>query len=88
MCSKLVSINFEEFKKEISGLQEFLEEKLSVEVKVEAKAKVMTVGSKEDKLSRGKVKDCIERFFYRKGLSDAYRVSSQKDELKIVKMKT
>lgn len=83
----MVSINVDELKDEVSGLREFLEEKLSVEVKVEGK--VVNVGSEKEKLSRGKVKDCMERFFYRNGLSDTYKVSSsQKDELKVVKKKT
>ena len=84
----MVSINIDELKDEVSGLQEFLEKKLNVEVKVDDKAKVMNVGSEEEKLSRGKVKDYVERFIYRKGLSDTYKVSSQKDELKVVKKKT
>jgi len=81
----LVSINIEELKEEASGLREFLEEKLGVEVKVEGK--VMNVGSEKEKLSRGKVKDCVERFLYRKDLSETYKVNSQKDELKLVKKK-
>ena len=82
---KLVSIDIDALKDEMSGLQEFLEKKLSVKVKVEGK--VMNVGP-DGKMSRGKVKDYVERFFYRKGLSDTYAVKSQKDEIKIVKKKT
>lgn len=82
---KLVSINVDALKDEMNGLQEFLEKKLSVKIKVEGK--VMNVGSEEE-LPRGKVKDCVERFFYRKGLSDTYAVKSQKDEITIVKKKT
>ena len=82
----MVSINIDELKDEVSGLQEFLETKLNVKVKVEGK--VMNVGSEGEKLSRGKVKDCVERFIYRKGLSDTYKVNSQKDEVKVVKKKT
>jgi hypothetical protein len=82
---KLVSIDVDELKDERSSLQEFLEKKLSVKVKVEGN--VMNVGS-EGEMSRGKVKDYVERFFYRKGLSDTYVVKSLKDEIKIVKKKT
>ena len=84
--SKLVSINIDELKDEVNGLQEFLEKKLNVDVKIEGK--VMNVDSKEEKLSRSKVKDCVERFLYRNGLSDTYKVNSQKDALKVIKKKT
>ena len=81
----MVSIDVDELKDEMNSLQEFLEKKLSVKVKVEGK--VMNVGSEEE-LPRGKVKDYVERFFYRKGLSGTYAVKSQRDEIKIVKKKT
>ena len=82
---RLVSVDVDELKDEMSGLQEFLEKKLNVKVKVADR--VMNVGS-EGEMSRGKIKDYVERFFYRKGLSDTYAVKSQIDELKIVKKKT
>jgi ABC-type proline/glycine betaine transport system ATPase subunit len=81
----LVSIDVDALKDEMSGLQEFLEKKLGV--KVMAEGKVMNVGS-EGEISRRKVKDYVERFFYRKGLSDTYAVNSQKDGIKIIKKKT
>ena len=81
---KLVSVDFDEYKDEISGLQEFLEKKLSVKVKVADR--IMNVGS-EGELSRGKVKDYVERFFYRKGLSETYAVKTHNDEIKIYKNK-
>lgn len=83
---KLVSIDVGELKDEVSDLQEFLERKLSVEIRVEDK--VMGVGSAEERLSRRKVKEYVERFFHRRGLSDTYRVRSEKDAIKIVKRKT
>lgn len=82
----MVSINIDELKDEVNGLQEFLEKKLNVDVKIEGK--VMNVDSKEERLSRSKVKDYVERFLYRNGLSDTYKVNSQKDSLKVIKKKT
>ena len=81
----MVYVDVDELKDEMSGLKEFLEEKLNVKVKVADR--VMDVGS-EGEMSRGKVKDYVERFFYRKGLSDTYAVKSHNDEIKIVKKKT
>lgn len=80
----MISIDVDALKDEVAGLQDFLRGKLNVEVKVEGK--VMSVGSEE--LSRRKVKDYVERFFYRKGLSGTYGVRSEKDAIKVVKKKT
>lgn len=79
----MVSIDVGELKDEAEGLREFLEKKLSVKVKIEEKT--MSVGSAEDVLSRGEVKDNVERFFHRKGLSDSYKAISEKDAIKIIK---
>ena len=81
----MVYVDVDELKDERSSLQEFIEKKLNVKVKVEDK--VMNFVS-EGEMSRGNVKDYVERFFHRKGLSDTYAVKSQKDEIKIVKKKT
>lgn len=84
--TNLISVEVGELKEELSALQEFLKGKLSVEVKIEGK--VMNVGAGEEKLSRSRVKDHVERFIYRKGLSDTYKVRNDKDAIKIVKKKT
>lgn len=81
----MISIDIGELKDELRSLQEFLEKKLSVKIKVEDKTMNMNEG--EESLSRSKVKDCMERFFYRKGLADTYKVRSEKDMIKIVKKK-
>ena len=81
----MVSIDIGELKGDVSNLQEFLRKKLSVEVKIEGK--VMDVGSSEEKLSRSDVKDYVERFLYRKDLSDSYKIRIEKDAIKIVKKK-
>lgn len=82
----MVSIDVGELKDEAEGLREFLEKKLSVKVKIEEKT--MSVGSAEDALSRGEVKDNVERFFHRKRLSDSYKAISEKDAIKIIKKRT
>lgn len=82
----MVSIDVRKLKGEVTGLQEFLERRLSIKVNVEGK--VMNVGSKEEKLSRGKLKDYVERFIYQKNLSDTYKVRIENEALKIVKKKT
>ena len=82
----MITIDIVELKDEVNGLQEFLTKKLDVTIKVDGES--MNVGSAEEKISNGKVKDYVERFFHRNGLSDTYKVSSQKDSLKIVKRKT
>jgi hypothetical protein len=82
----LISIDIGDLKDEVNDLQEFLKGKLIVDVKVEGKT--MNVGAGEEKLSRGIVKDYVERFFYRKDLSDVYKVANNKDAFKIVKKKT
>lgn len=83
--TNLISIDVDELKDEVNALQGFLQDKLSVEVKVEGK--IMNLGAEEEKLSRSRVKDYVERFFHRKGLSDAYKVMNDKDTIKIVKKK-
>lgn len=80
----MIGINVESLK-ESKELQDFLNEKLGTEVKVEGN--IITVGSAEETLSHGKVKDCVDRFLYRKNLSDRYKTISDKDELKIIKKK-
>ena len=82
----LISIDINALKEKISGLQAFLNEKFGVEVNVSDK--LMHVGSEKDQLSRGKVKDYIERFFYRNNLSKTYNVRLEKDAIKIVKIKS
>jgi len=82
----LVSIDIEELKHEINTLQEFLKSKLNVEIAV--KDNVMRLVSENKRLARGKVKDYVERFFYRRGLSETYKVRSGKEAIKIVKKKT
>jgi hypothetical protein len=82
----LVTIDCNELKDEMSSLQEFLERKLNVEIAVEDK--VMRLLLTNGSLARGKAKDFLERFFYRRGLSEKYKVRSEKDTIKIVKMKT
>jgi hypothetical protein len=86
MVYNLVSIDCEELKDETSSLQEFLKRKLNVEIEVEDK--VMRLVLTNGTLARGKVKDFLERFFYRKGLSKKYKVRSEKNAIKIVKKKT
>ena len=80
----MVSINVDELKDGVSDLQEFLEKKFNTKIKVADR--VMSVGSEGD-FSRGKVKDYVERFFYRKGLSDTYTVKTHNDEIKIFRNK-
>ncbi len=80
----LIGINVEALK-ESRELKDFLNERLGIEVKAEGN--IITVGSKEETLSRGKIKDVIERFLYRKNLADKYKTISDKDELKIIKRK-
>ena len=82
----MVSIDIGDLKEEISKLQDYLEKKLNVEVVVQEK--VMQVGTETDRVARGKVKDYVERFFYRGGLSENFKVRSEKDTIKIVKQKT
>lgn len=82
----MVSIDIEELKHEMSSLQEFLKKKLKVEIAVENN--VMRLVLVNERLARGKVKDYVERFFYRRGLSETYKVRSEKDAIKIVKKKT
>ncbi len=81
----MIAIDLGDLKDEITPLKDFLASKLSVEVEV--KDKTMNVGKAEDKLSRGGVKDIVERFFYRKSLTESYKVTIDKDALKIVKKK-
>ena len=82
----MILIDIDALKDEIGELQAFLNEKLGVEVNSDGKN--MSVGSEKNRLSRGNVKDYIERFFYRKGLSKTYRVRIEKDTFKIIKRKT
>ena len=81
----MVSIDVDALKDEKEGLREFLEKKLGAKVTVDEKN--MSVGS-EAALSRGEVKDNVERFFHRKGLSDSYKAISVKEGLKIIKKRT
>ncbi len=71
--------------KESKELQEFLNEKLETETKIEGNT--ITVGSAKEVLSRGDVKDCVDRFLFRRKLSDKYKTITDKDELKIIKKK-
>ncbi|MDQ1278989.1 MAG: hypothetical protein QG670_249 [Thermoproteota archaeon] len=80
----MIGINVEALK-ESRELQDFLKERLGTEVKIEGN--IITVGSIEEIISHGKIKDCIERFLYRKKLFDKYKTISDKDELKIIKKK-
>ena len=82
----MISIDIDALKDEKDDLQAFLNEKLGVQVNADSKS--LSVGSEENKLSRGKVKDYTERFFYRRGLSEKYKVKIEKDAIKIVKRKT
>ena len=86
MDFNLITIDIVELKDDVNGLQDFLTKKLAVPIKIDGKS--LNVGSKEEQISNGRVKDCVERFFYRHNLSDKYKVQSQKDSLKIVKRKT
>ena len=81
----MVSIDVDALKDEKEDLREFLEKKLGAKVKIEEKT--MSVDS-ETALSRGEVKDNVERFFHRKGLSDSYKAISVKEGLKIIKRRT
>ncbi len=81
----MVSIDVGELKYDLNVFQEFLKWKLNVEIVVENNFMRLT---HTNRLARGKVKDYIERFFYRRGLSGMYKVRSEKDVLKIVKKKT
>jgi len=81
----LVSIDVDALKDEKEDLREFLEKKLDAKVTVEEKT--LSVNS-EAALSRGEVKDNVERFFHRKGLSDFYKAISVKEGLKIIKRRT
>lgn len=78
-------IDISTLKDEGNDLEAFLKSKLDVEVKSDGK--VMSVGSEGDKVPRGKVTDCVERFFHRKGLTENYSVRNEKDVIKIVKKK-
>ena len=81
----MVNIEIAVLKDEVGELQIFLKNKLGVEVKSDGK--VISVGLEEDKLSRGKVKEYVERFFYRKNLSKTYLIRPDKDLIKIIKKK-
>ena len=81
----MISIDISDLKDEITPLKEFLAKKLSVEVRIEDK--IVKVGTAEDTLSRSNVKEYIERFFYRKNLSNLYKVLSEKEAIKIIKKK-
>ena len=81
----MVNIEITVLTDEAGELQEFLKNKLGVEVKSDGK--VISVGLEEDKISRGKVKEYIERFFYRKDLSKTYLIRNDKDLIKIIKKK-
>ena len=81
----MVNIEIAVLKDEVGELQIFLKNKLGVEVKSDGK--VISVGLEEDKLSRGKVKEYVERFFYRKNLSKTYLIRNDKNLIKIIKKK-
>lgn len=81
----MVNIEITVLKDEAGELQAFLKNKLGVEVKSDGK--VISVGLEEDKISRGKVKEYVERFFYRKDLSKTYLIRNDKDLIKIIKKK-
>lgn len=82
----MVFIAVGKFKDELSNLQEFLKRKLSVEIFVEDKGIRLVL--ENERLARGKVKDYVERFFYRRGLSETYKLRNEKDSIKIIKTKT
>ena len=82
----MVSIDISELKDEAKDLQEFLGNKLGVEVKVDGKT--MNIDSAEAQPSRGKIKEYVNRFFHRKKLIDTYAVRTEKEGFKIVKKKT
>jgi len=82
----LVSIDVEALKGEKEALLEFLEKKLGAKTKLEEKT--LSVDLDEDTLSRGKVKDNINRFLHRNELTDKYKAISDKDGLKIIKKRT
>ena len=81
----MVSIDVDELKYDLNVFQEFLRSKLNVEIVVEDKFMRLVLAN--ESLARGKVKDYVERFFFRRGLSETYKVRSEKDALKIVKKK-
>ena len=83
---KMVFIDISELKDEEKDLQNFLEDKLSVEIKVDGKT--MNIDSAEAQTSRGKIKEYLNRFFYRKKLTDTYTVRTEKEGFKIIKKKT
>ena len=83
---RMVSIDVNELKDEVKSLQEFIGNKLGVEVKIDGKT--MNIGSAEEQPSRGKVKEYVERFLHRRKLTDTYAIRSEKDTFKIVKKKT
>ena len=82
----MVSIDVDELKGDVNALQQFLKEKLKVEVNIDSK--IVNVETKEEQLSRGMVKDYLERFLYRQGLSNSYKVRNNAELIKIVKIKT
>ena len=86
MDFNLITIDIVELNDNVNGLQDFLTKKLAVKIKIDGKS--LNVGSQEEQISNGRVKDYVERFFYRNNLSDKYKVQSQKDSLKIVKKET
>ena len=81
----LISIDASELKVEENYFKDFLEEKLNV--KIDFNGKIMKINAANGAPSYSNVKDYIKRFIYRKGLSNAYKVRSEKDAIKIVKKK-
>jgi len=57
------------------------------EAAIENFKQAMNVGLEKDKISRGKVKEYVERFFDRKNLSTTYLIRNDKDLIKIIKKK-
>ncbi len=81
----MVFIDISELKDESQELQTFLKNKLEVEIKIDDKK--MNVASDEEQISKKRIKEYIERFFYRKKLTDDYSVRNEKEGFKIVKKK-
>ncbi len=82
----MVSIDVEALKDEKEGLREFLEKKLGAKAALEEKT--ISIDLDEGALSRGQVKDNVDRFLHRKELKDQYKSISDKDGLKIIKKRT
>ena len=81
-----MSIDISGFKEEHSGLEAFLTNKLNIKTVIENK--ILRLDLMNEKVARGKLKDYLERYFYREGLSEKYKVRFERDLIKIVEKKS